>query len=127
MYLYRIHVIIPLVDRTAANAIAADIDPDSGGGETFGDANVSANGHEPGTHILISTAATEAMRGEMLSAFNDWQVNGLSEAPRFWQCDINTDTLQASNVTEATGQTFTVTDVLNAAGLLFVVPDGPQD
>lgn len=127
MYLYRIHVIIPLADRTAANAIAADIDPDTGGGETFGDANVSASGHEPGTHVLISTAATETMRGEMLAAFNDWQTNGLSEAPRFWQCDIDTDALQASNVTEATGQTFTVTDVLAAAGLLFVVPEGPQD
>jgi len=56
LYIHRIHFIISAADRPAANAIAADMD--TGGALTFGEPSLSADGGEPATHILSSTAAT---------------------------------------------------------------------
>ena len=117
LYIHRIHFIISTADRPVANAIAADMDPDTGGALTFGEPSLSADGGEPATHILSSTAATAAM----VTAMGPVLAGGMVPSIQFWTLDAATETLQNSNVSEATGQAWTVADTLAAAGLVQVV------
>ena len=117
LYIHRIHFIISAADRPVANAIAADMDPDTGGALTFGEPSLSADGSEPATHILSSTAATAAMVTEMGPVL----AGGMVPSIQFWTLDAATETLHNSNVSEATGQPWTVADTLTAAGLVRVV------
>jgi len=52
---YRSYVIIPIAATAAANALAAQLDPDTGGDKTFGDVQLSASGQLPATHTACST------------------------------------------------------------------------
>ena len=117
LYIHRIHFIISAADRPTANAIAADMDPDTGGALTFGEPSLSADGSEPATHILSSTAATAAM----VEAMGPVLAGGMVPSIQFWTLDAATETLHNSNVSEATGQPWTVADTLAAAGLVQVV------
>jgi len=51
----RIRLTIPAEHRDAANRLAAIIDPDIGGGETFGACAMSPTGENPCTHYHAST------------------------------------------------------------------------
>ncbi len=114
---HRLHLIISDTDRATANGLAAKLDPDIGGAFTFGEPSLSADGSEPATHILSSTAATDAMVAAMGQAL----ASGAIPSIQFWRLDVATGTLQNSNVTAATGQPWTVEDSLAAAGLVRVV------
>lgn len=118
IWTHRLHIIIPAGEREAANGYAAQLDPDTGGALTFGEATLSANGSAPATHILVSTAATDAMLAGMAQVIATNAIAGL----QFWRLDALAGTLQASNVSQATGQAWTVDDSLAAAGLVRVVP-----
>lgn len=126
-YIHIIHIVIPAIDKDAANAVAATVDPDFGGDQTFSDPAFSVDGTAPGTHIIVATAATETMRQEMLSALADWHNAGLSAQPRFWRMNVDTETLKESNVTVAANQPWSFDATLQAAGLQRVVQEEPQD
>jgi len=117
LYVYRIHLVIHADDRIVANGLADQLDPDTGGALTFGEPSLSADGSEPATHILSSTAATAAMVEEMGPVL----AGGMVPSIQFWTLDAATETLHNSNVSEATGQAWTVADTLAAAGLVRVV------
>lgn len=119
IWTHRLHIIIPAGEREAANGYAAQLDPDTGGALTFGEANLSADGSAPATHILVSTAATDAMLAGMAQVIAANAIDGL----QFWRLDAATETLQASNMSEATGQPWSVADTLAAAGLVRMTVD----
>ena len=121
LYIYRLHLIISTADRATANGLAAQLDPDTGGALTFGEPSLSADGSEPATHILSSTAATETMRLGMEQAL----AGGLIPSIQFWRMDATSQTLHASNVSEATGQAWWLDASLTAAGLVRVIPADP--
>lgn len=63
---YRYIIIMPLAQATLSNLAAASWDPDRGGDKTFGGVRLSASGKEPATHTACNTAATEAMKTDIL-------------------------------------------------------------
>ena len=133
-WIHRLHIIIPANERAAANAIAADIDPDTGGAFTFGPPSLSATGSAPATHCLTNTAATESMVQAMLYALG---TSGLQVM--YWRLDL-VDVLVDSNVsalpepetaTDEDGNEYllpvprwTVVDTLAAAGLQLIQTGG---
>jgi len=104
-YIYRLHVIVPEADRAAANAMSAALGTDHEG--EFADANVSAGGAYPPTHILVNGSATQADRDAFVAILPQWESYGLSAAPQFWLSAALTGELLSSNVsTTQIGQTW---------------------
>jgi len=67
-YTHRYFILIGIGKTAAANAYAADWDPDSRGDLTFGAVRLSANGIEPATHTACNTVATPEMEAKFLAA-----------------------------------------------------------
>ena len=63
-YIRRIIVIVTAADRDAANAQAAMVDPDTGGGSTFL-VPLSASGMDPPTHYAADTLVTLETLGQI--------------------------------------------------------------
>src|SRR5690606_2678822 len=70
-YTHRYHVIVEIFKLTEANNLARAWDPDTDGGRTFGAARLSPTGQEPATHTACSTVATDAMRAQILQAWDN--------------------------------------------------------
>lgn len=122
LYLYCLHLIVSEADRDAANAMAADLGPDYVG--TFADANVSAGGAFPPTHIYVSARMRQDERDAFASLLPDWASYGLSAMPQFWTIDVGTGELLASNTSAASvGQPWGVSEqrTFTAAGLAWTV------
>lgn len=111
---YRIVVIVPSASKQAAEQAARAIN--STGPDYEGDAfalALSADGSQPATHYGLYTSATEEMVTAMATALPSLQ------GVQFWRHGIEGD-LQASNVTEPTGQPWGWQQSLDAAGLVTV-------
>lgn len=121
LYIYCLHLIIPEADRDAANAMAADLGEDYVG--TFTDANVSADGVYPPTHIYVSARMRQDERDAFAAILPNWATYGLSAMPQFWTIDATnrvSGALLASNTSAASvGQPWGVAEqnTFAAAGL----------
>lgn len=127
-WIWREHVIIVAADAAAGNALAALLDPDTGGDRTFGGLPLSPAGAAPATHRGISTAATEATRQQMGAVVGAWAAYGLSAAPRYYRCEAATGRLAATNsptAQAAIGQPWSWDASLADAGLLSIVEGAP--
>lgn len=111
MWSFRIVIVVPAVQKAAAEQAARAIN--STGPDYEGNAftvPLSTNGTTPATHYALYTSATEEMVAAMASALP--QISGAM----FWRHGVGGD-LQASNVTEPTGQAWGWPQSLDAAGL----------
>lgn len=118
LYIYCLHLIIPEADRDAANAMAADLGEDYVG--TFADANVSAEGAFPPTHIYVSARMRQDERDAFAAILPQWESYGLSQMPQFWTIRVEDGELLASNTSAASvGTTWGVAEqnTFAAAGL----------
>lgn len=95
-YLYCIQVIVPEADREGANQAAAAASPDYDG--AFADANVSAGGLYPPTHIFVSGRTTEAERVAFATELADWATHGMSSPPQYWLIRAEDGVLLGTNV-----------------------------
>jgi hypothetical protein len=94
--------------------------PGDNASNAFGSPNLSADGQEPATHILVATAATEQSR-EAAALLIQWQLIGFSEPPRYWRLDALSGVLMKSNISSAdVGRPWSAAQSLVAAGLQFV-------
>lgn len=104
-WIYRVHLIVPEVDRTGANELAEAAHPDLTG--SFQDANVSADGGAPGTHIYVSGQLNQFMHDALVEELGNWQIHGLSAQPQYWLIRASDGELLASNISAANvGQTW---------------------
>lgn len=87
---YRYFIAVPAESLADASNMAATIDPDTGGEDSFTIA-LSAHGDEPATHWATNTLATESIVA-MLAA-----VVGLVAGNVWWRVDSQTFVLQATN------------------------------
>lgn len=109
LYIYCLHLIIPDADRDAANDMAADLGSDYVG--TFTDANVSAEGAFPPTHIYVSARMRQDERDALAAILPQWESYGMSAMPQFWTIRVETGELLASNTSAAqVGQTWGVSE-----------------
>lgn len=116
MWNYRLVIIVPAASKATAEQAARAIN--STGPDYEGDAftiPLSASGSEPAAHYGLYTSATDEMVAAMASALP--QIEGVM----FWRHGVGGD-LQASNVTEPTGQAWGWAESLAAAGLKNVTP-----
>lgn len=116
---YRVIVIVPASSRTTAETASRAIN--STGPNYAGDAftvTLSASGDDVATHYGLYTSATDAMIEAMATALP--QIEGVM----YWRHGVDGD-LQASNVTEPTGQKWGWEQSLAAAGLAEVHPPSP--
>jgi hypothetical protein len=116
MWNYRVVIIVPAASKPAAEQAARAINstgPDYQG-EAFTVA-LSAGGSQPATHYALYTSATDEMVTAMATALPS--LSGV----QFWRHGVGGD-LQASNVTEPTGQAWGWAESLAAAGLAIVSP-----
>ena len=67
-----------------ANNLATVWDPDTGGGETFGNLRLSATGSEPATHTGCATYATGAMTDGIKTALSALPWAALYDATEGW-------------------------------------------
>ena len=112
---YRLVVIVPVASKPAAEQAARAIN--STGADYEGDAftmPLSADGSEPNTHYGLYTSATDEMVTAMATALPS--LPGV----QFWRHGVDGE-LQASNVTEPTGQAWGWDQSIAAAGLVPVV------
>lgn len=118
-WIYRVHVIVPEADKATANLMAADIHPDFE--NSFQDANVSANGVFPPTHIFVNSSAKQDMLDGLSVALPNWASYELSIEPQYWVMRVETGELLMSNISAAeVGNTWGGVDSANtlaAAGL----------
>lgn len=108
---WRLIIIVTSEAKRAAEQAARQIN--STGPDYVGDAfttPLSATGNNPSTHWALYTSATDEMVQEMAVALP--QIDGVL----FWRHDTD-GKLQASNVTEPTGQPWGWNESLAAAGL----------
>jgi hypothetical protein len=116
MWSWRIVIIVPVNSKAAAEQSARSINstgPDYTG-EVFTLA-LSASGNGPPTHYAMYSSATDAMIAAMASL----DISGAM----FWRHDTE-GKLVASNVTEAAGQAWGLSQSLDAGGLSVV--DAPS-
>lgn len=116
---WRVIVIVPVASKQLAEQAARAIN--STGPDYDGDAftvPLSATGSEPATHFGLYTSATDAMVAGMAEALP--QISGVA----FWRHGVGGD-LQASNVTEPTGQAWGWNQSVAAVGLKNVAPTAP--
>lgn len=116
---YRIVIVVPAASKSVAEEAARSIN--STGPAYDGDAfsmMLSANGAEPATHYGLYTSATDEMIAAMSAALP--QIFGVM----FWRHGVAGE-LQASNVTDPTGQAWGLDASLTAAGLREVVQPSP--
>ena len=66
-YTHKLNIIVPLTILTEANYFASVVDPDTGGGKTFGNLKFSADGSEPATH----TGATGRIKQIVIDWLNE--------------------------------------------------------
>lgn len=113
---WRIVVVVTAASKPAAEQAARAIN--STGPDYEGEAftvPLSADGSEPPTHWGLYTSATDEMVSAMASALP--QIQGVA----YWRHGIDGD-LQASNVTEASGQSWGWDESLAAVGLMVLIP-----
>jgi hypothetical protein len=116
---YRIVVIVPAASKPAAEQAARAIN--STGPDYEGDAftlPLSGSGTGPATHYGLYTSATDEMVDAMATALPS--LSGV----QYWRHGAGGD-LQASNVTDATGQPWGLAESLNAAGLAQIPEPSP--
>jgi len=113
---YRVIIVVPAASKAIADAAARHIDPaqPSAEVECFS-MRLSASGAEPPTHFGTYTSATEEIVQEMASMLP--QISGVM----FWRHGVGGD-LQASNVTDPTGQPWGWQESMAAAGLVRILP-----
>jgi hypothetical protein len=114
MWNYRVVIIVPAQSKHAAERAAREIN--STGSDYEGDAftaPLSADGSLPATHYGLYTSATDDMVAAMATALP--RIAGV----QFWRHGVGGD-LQASNVTEPTGQAWGWAESLSSAGLKIV-------
>jgi hypothetical protein len=116
MWNCRVVIIVPAASKPAAEQAARAIN--STGPDYQGEAftvGLSADGSQPATHHALYTSATDEMVTAMATALPS--LSGV----QFWRHGVGGD-LQASNVTEPTGQAWGWAESLAAAGLAVVSP-----
>lgn len=116
---YRVVVIVPSAAKQSAEAAARIVN--ASGPDYEGDAfltPLSATGSAPATHWALYTSATEPMVQAMSAALPS--IGGAM----YWRHGVD-GSLLASNVTEATGQSWGWDESLESAGLKAVVPLTP--
>jgi hypothetical protein len=112
MWNYRVIIIVPTASKPAAEQAARAIN--STGPDYEGDAftvPLSSDGSQPATHYGLYTSATDEMVAAMADALPS--LVGV----QYWRHGVGGD-LQASNVTEPTGQAWGWQQSLDAAGLV---------
>jgi len=65
----RTKLTIPVQIADAANRVAAVFDPDTGGGDTFGPAELSPTGEAPATHYMANTL----IKAQYLPVLNSYE------------------------------------------------------
>lgn len=83
-YNHRLFIFVQAGKLTAANNLAAQWDPDSGGGQTFGSLRLSPGGQEPATHYAAATYATDSMRSGITQALSNVPFAGLYSQSGGW-------------------------------------------
>ncbi len=118
-WIYELHLVVATAERELANGMAALMDPDRGGANTFLLPLLPRTETDPQaspTHYGAVTAATEAMH----LAMNSVAQRGLLKTVRFWRMDAATGHLLESNsptTATAVGAAWTWERTLEDAGL----------
>jgi len=90
LWLYRINIIIPDMEKNAHNALWTVIAPEGDiESNTFG-VPLSFDGNEPATHRVVSTAATEEMRIFITEIFADELSNAIISVQDYRENDWET-------------------------------------
>lgn len=117
---FRHFIVVAAEEQAAANAIAADIDPDDGS-QTFS-VPLSTDGSTPTTHYGCNTASDQAMAEAMFTvdAVDPPALNSVA----WWRVDAATGHLMDGNTANGTpNMPWQWEDALNALGLTRVVED----
>lgn len=92
----RAFIFVPVANQAAANVEAAAWDEDTGGGDTFNEVWLSADGGEPATHYGACTPANAAMKTAINAALEPSHVFWES-APITWDGALTAAGLQVIN------------------------------
>jgi hypothetical protein len=99
-WIYRYGLFVADADRAAANALAAQLDPDTGGASTFV-LGLSADGSAPAARWGAWAPATEAIHRALAAALAAGQTPG---SLVFYRTDAPTGVLRATNSPTAAGR-----------------------
>jgi hypothetical protein len=119
-WIYRIHCIISVLDKPAANALWTIIGPEGNPeANTFEAVELSASGNEPATHFGMSSASTPAMRGLIEAMLPTTLANII-----YYACDADTFNLALQhNGNLRIGQPAPWEDALRDQGLQLIERD----
>lgn len=96
----RIYIIVRTEDLISSNKLAEEIDPDSGGANTFGAVKLSKDSTEPATHTACSTLVS----GEVLPQIQE-ALGSVASAKMY----IQGETVIGQGINQDTGESFDVT------------------
>jgi hypothetical protein len=122
LWIYSIHVFVPASSLTSADSFGAQIDPDSGGAQSFC-IPLSADGTGTPTYFCCCLPATEAMRVKM----HDVLIANSLPGMQFFRTLALSDTLELTNNAAAQpqiGSAWTFANSLSAVGLQVILPPG---
>jgi hypothetical protein len=121
LWQWRSCVIIPISLQSKADAYAAQLDPDTGGGVTFMGVRLSANGAEPASHTMAIIPVTATLVAKMDGLYNSGVLPGM----KYWRWQFDTETLIASSsITANIGAVWGVIQSLTDAGLSVISAGG---